>query len=98
MIVGFRDRWLQEFFLLDQRSKHVPSELATRLFRKLQLLDDSSVDADLRVPVSNHFEKLRGNLEGWHSIRVNERWRLIFRWEGGRGEAADVYLDNHDYR
>jgi len=98
MIVGFRDRWLQEFFLLDQRSKHVPSEPATRLFRKLQLLDDSSVDADLRVPLSNHFEKLRGNLEGWHSIRVNERWRLIFRWEGGRGEAADVYLDNHDYR
>jgi proteic killer suppression protein len=52
----------------------------------------------LRVPPSNHFEKLRGNLDGQHSIRVNEQWRLIFQWNGSRGEAAEVYLDNHSYR
>jgi len=51
----------------------------------------------LRVPPSNHFEKLRGKLEGFHSIRVNDRWRLIFRWDGGRGEASGVYLDDHSY-
>jgi proteic killer suppression protein len=47
---------------------------------------------------SNHFEKLRGSLAGWHSIRVNEQWRLVFRWNGRRGEASEVYLDNHSYR
>jgi toxin HigB-1 len=41
------------------------------------------------------FEKLRGNLAGFHSIRVNDQWRLIFRWDGGRGEAEGVYLDDH---
>lgn len=69
-----------------------------RLFRKLQLLDDAMSDSDLRVPPSNHFEKLRGNLLGWHSIRVNEQWRLVFQWNGARAEAAEVYLDNHGYR
>jgi toxin HigB-1 len=50
------------------------------------------------VPPSNHFEKLRGNLAGHCSIRVNNQCRLIFRWDGSRGEAEGVYLDNHSYR
>jgi proteic killer suppression protein len=41
---------------------------------------------------------LRGRLDGCHSIRVNQQWRLIFRWDGGRGEASDLYLDDHGYR
>ena len=98
MILGFRDRWLRKFFLLDLSSRSIPSNLESRLFRKLQLLDDATDDSDLRVPPSNHFEKLRGNLDGWHSIRVNDQWRLIFQWNGSRGEAAEVYLDNHSYR
>jgi len=98
MILGFRDRWLLEFFLHDLDSRKIPSDLESPLFRKLQLLDDATSDADLRVPPSNHFEKLRGGLAGWHSIRINDQWRLIFRWNGRRGEAAEVYLDNHSYR
>jgi len=47
---------------------------------------------------SNHFEKLRGDLAGFHAIRVNDRWRLVFRWNGSRGEAESVYLDDHSYR
>ena len=50
------------------------------------------------MPPSNHFEKLRGELAEYHSIRVNQKWRLIFRWNGKRGEAADIYLDDHSYR
>jgi proteic killer suppression protein len=98
MILGFRNRWLQDFFVLDVASRNIPSDLEGRLFRKLQMLDDANSDADLRVPRSNHFEKLRGNLAGWHSIRVNSQWRLVFRWNGNKGEAAEVYLDNHSYR
>jgi proteic killer suppression protein len=98
MILGFRDRWLREFFVHDVDSQKIPAELDRRLFRKLQLLDDAKSDSDLRVPPSNHFEKLKGNLAGWHSIRVNEQWRLIFKWDGSLGEAGQVYLDKHSYR
>ena len=98
MISSFRDDWLRAFFVDDVHSRNIPSDLASRLFRKLQMLDDATTDQDLRVPPSNHFEKLRGKLEGFHSIRVNSQWRLIFRWDGRRGEASGVYVDDHSYR
>jgi proteic killer suppression protein len=98
MIVSFRDEWLRAFFVADRRSRNIPPDIESRLFRKLQMIDDARTDQDLRVPPSNHFEKLRGNLVGFHSIRVNEQWRLVFRWDGGNGEAKSVYLDDHTYR
>jgi proteic killer suppression protein len=98
MIVSFRDVWLRDFFVEDKWAQSIPPDLESRLFRKLQMIDDATTDRDLRVPPSNHFEKLKGRLDGCHSIRVNSQWRLIFRWSGDRGEANAVYLDNHDYR
>lgn len=98
MIASFRDDWLRAFFVDDKRSKPIPPDIESRLFRKLQMIDDATSDEDLRVPPSNHFEKLRGALAGFHSIRVNRQWRLVFRWDGEKGEAARLYLDNHDYR
>ncbi|MBM3544154.1 MAG: type II toxin-antitoxin system RelE/ParE family toxin [Alphaproteobacteria bacterium] len=98
MIISFRDEWLRAFFMDDVRSRKIPLDLENRLFRKLQMLDDAISDQDLRVPPSNHFEKLSGKLKGLHSIRVNRQWRLVFRWDGKSGEAAGVYLDDHSYR
>jgi proteic killer suppression protein len=98
MIVSFRDDWLRVFFVEDTRSKKIPSDLEGRLFRRLQMIDDATTDQDLRVPPSNHFEKLLGNLAGFHLIRVNKQWRLVFRWDGSRGEATGIYLDDHSYR
>ena len=98
MIVSFRDAWLRDFFLEDKWNKKIPRDLEDRLFLRLQLLDDATSDGDLRVPPGNHFEKLKGSLEGFHSIRVNQQWRLIFRWDGTRGEAREVFLNNHSYR
>ncbi len=72
--------------------------MEARLFRKIQMIDDATTDQDLRVPPSNHFEKLAGKLQRFHSIRVNTQWRLVFEWDGGRGEATGVYLDDHSYR
>jgi toxin HigB-1 len=98
MIISFRDDWLRDFFVEDAKSKKIPSNIESRLFRKIQMIDDAMTDEDLRVPPSNHFEKLRGHLEGLHSIRVNKQWRLVFRWDGGRGEATGIYLDDHSYQ
>ena len=98
MIVSFRNDWLRAFFVNDIRSKKIAPDLESRLFRKLQMIDDATTDQDLRIPPSNHFEKLRGDLEGLHSIRVNKQWRLIFQWVGAKGEATNVYLDDHSYQ
>ncbi|MFP9136877.1 type II toxin-antitoxin system RelE/ParE family toxin [Devosia sp. XGJD_8] len=96
MIGSFRDEWLRAFFVDDARTGRIPPDLERRLFRKLQMLDDAVSEQDLRVPPSNHLEKLRGHLDGWHSIRVNQRWRLVFRWIDG--EIMQLYLDDHSYR
>jgi toxin HigB-1 len=96
MIESWQKAWLRRFFEEDIHSPRIPADLRDRLFLKLQLLDDATIDADLRSPPSNRFEKLSGNLEGWHSIRVNDQWRLIFQWQ--EGKAREVYLDNHSYR
>ena len=96
MIATWRDEWLRQFFEDDKHSRKIPADIEDRLFRRLQMIDDATCDADLRVPTSNHFEKLSGSLAGLHSIRVNDRWRLIFEWDGS--EADGIYLDDHSYR
>ena len=96
MIESWADEDLRLFFLQDRRCSKIPADLETRLFRKLQLIDDATVDADLRVPPSNHFEKLKGKLAGLYSVRVNQQWRLIFHWADCK--ASRLYLDNHSYR
>ena len=98
MILSFRNDWLRELFVNDVRSKKIPADVESRLFRKIQMIDDATTDADLRTPPSNHFEKLRAKLARFHSIRISKQWRLVFKWDGGRGEASDLYLDNHSYR
>lgn len=98
MIVEFRDKWLRDFYLLDKSSKRIPASISRALFRKLQMLDDAETDLDLRSPPSNHFEKLSGNLAGKHSIRINQKWRLVFDWDASRAEVNNVYLDDHSYR
>ncbi len=98
MIINFRDNWLRIFFVDDIQPKKIPTGIRSRLFRKLQLLDDATSDADLRSPPSNHFEKLSGKLKGKCSIRVNNQWRIIFIWDDERGEAENIYLDNHTYK
>ena len=98
MIKTFRDNWLHDFFVEDIQSKKIPVIIRSRLFRKLQLLDDATRAADLRSPPSNHFEKLSGQLKDKCSIRVNNQWRIVFIWDDERGEADGIYLDNHAYK
>jgi len=61
--------------------------------RKLDMLEASFNEEDLRVPPSNRFEHLKGDLKGFYSIRINEQFRLIFRFENSN--AYDVYIDDY---
>jgi proteic killer suppression protein len=65
-------------------------ELQDLVRRKLLMIDVAQDLSDLRSPAGNRLEKLRGDLNGYHSIRVNKRWRIIFRWNDG--EVLDVEL------
>jgi proteic killer suppression protein len=98
MIKNFRDVWIHNFFVNNIQHKKIPASIRNPLFRKIQMLDDATCDLDLRSPPSNHFERLSGSLKGRCSIRINKQWRLVFFWDDSRGEAGNVYLDNHDYK
>ena len=84
---------LAEHLFDDRRSKATrsfPAELRRVARRKLLYLHDAAVLGDLRLPPGNRLEKLRGDWQGFHSIRINNQWRLVFRWTGGN--AIDVQI------
>lgn len=71
-----------------------PQELRRVARRKLLYLHDAAELKDLRVPPGNRLESLKGNRKGLHAIRINDQWRVVFRWQGGN--AFDVaVIDYH---
>lgn len=84
MIVSFGDRRTEDFFhgVRSARIRRVPPSIRASALRKLDMLNGARSLDDLRVPPANRLEALRGNLAGRHSIRVNDQWRIVFRWEG----------------
>jgi proteic killer suppression protein len=92
MIVSFGDRLAASLFD-DRRSKDVrrfPVELHRIARRKLLYLHDAAALTDLAVPPGNRLERLRGERAGYYSIRINDQWRVVFRWEAGN--ALDVQV------
>jgi proteic killer suppression protein len=74
------------------RVRQLPSDVQVRAFRKMISIDAAEQVEDLRQPPSNRLEKLKGARAGQHSIRVNDQWRLCFRWAGG---AHDVEITDY---
>lgn len=62
------------------RSKKLPSEIQNVARRKLRMLNNAVDINDLRIPPANRLEKLKGDLSEYHSIRINNQWRIIFKW------------------
>lgn len=94
MIRSFADREAERIWG-GRRSRRLPSDIQDVALRKLRMLNQAQVLADLRVPPGNRLEALKGARAGQHSIRVNQQWRICFTWrEGG---ASDVEIvDYHD--
>ena len=63
-------------------------------WRKLDMLNRAHSLEDLRIPTANRLESLQGDLRGFYSIRVNDRWRLVFRWRDGNTEELRI-VDYH---
>ncbi len=92
MIRSFRDADTQRVFRRE-RSRRLPPDVQRRAHRKLLLLDAAEALQDLRIPPGNRLERLSGDRAGQHSIRVNDQWRLCFRW--ARNDAADVEITDY---
>ena len=92
----FKDIALQRFWAdpSPATSRSFPADLIKVIYRKLQMLDAANTIQDLRIPPSNHLEKLTGDRKGQYSIRVNKQYRLCFIWNGF--EALEVeFVDYH---
>jgi len=89
MIVSFRDKEAEKIWR-GHRSKKLPQAIQQRVLNKLAMIHRSKNIHDLRVPPSNHLERLSGDREGQYSIRINQQWRLCFRWENGNTHDFEV--------
>ena len=75
------------------RSGKLPGTIQNIARRKLRMLNNSQNLNDLRIPPSNHLEKLSGELKGMHSIRINQQWRIVFKWQSGN--ALNVTIKDY---
>jgi proteic killer suppression protein len=92
MIASFGGKQTEDLFhgRPSARTRRFPPDLTRLALRKMEVLNAASSVIDLRAPPGNRLEALKGDLQGFHSIRVNQQWRLVFRWEGS--DAHEVRL------
>jgi toxin HigB-1 len=93
VIAGFKCHetehiWQRQF------SRKLPSQIQQKALHKLQLLDAAVRLENLMVPPGNRLEALKGDRQGQHSIRINQQWRLCFRWVNGNAHDVEI-VDYH---
>jgi proteic killer suppression protein len=89
MIKSFRDAETEKVFKR-RFSRRLPNDIQTVALRKLRMLSNAADLSDLRSPPANRLERLSGDREGQHSIRVNDQWRICFRWRGGDAHEVEI--------
>lgn len=77
-----------------ERVKGLSTKLQEIARRKLRMLNNSQNLTDLQVPPSNRLEKLKGNFKEFYSIRINDQWRIIFKWNAGNADEVEI-IDYH---
>lgn len=93
MIISFGNNETEQVWL-GNRGKKLPIEIQNIGRRKLRMLNNSVNIADLRIPPANRLEKLSGNLKDFYSIRINNQWRIIFKWNTGNASEVEM-IDYH---
>jgi toxin HigB-1 len=90
-IRGFARRPVEDFFLTGRAHRREGwATAATVVKRKLDMIDYAATLNDLSSPPGNRLEALRGDLKGFHSIRVNDQWRIVFRWTPDGPDEVDI--------
>jgi proteic killer suppression protein len=93
MILSFGSKETQKIWD-GERVKKIPNEIQEISRRKLRMLNNSQNLTDLQIPPSNKLEKLKGDRKEYYSIRVNNQWRIIFKWHNGNASNVDI-IDYH---
>jgi proteic killer suppression protein len=93
MLRSFRDKDTERVWQRKQARKLDEATQRTAL-RKLLILDAADAIGDLRVPPGNRLEKLKGDRSGFYSIRINQQWRICFRWTAAGPEDVEI-IDHH---
>lgn len=90
MIRSFADPDAERLFQR-RRVKRLGPDIQRAALRKLAMLDAATTLNDLKAPPGNRLEALKGDRRGQHSIRVNDQWRIVFKWhDGGADDVAIV--------
>lgn len=89
MIKSFGDAETEQLWT-EERSRHIPANLRRAALKRLQMLNAAGTLGDLLVPPGNRLERLRGDREGQHSIRVNDQCRLCFLWRDGNAYEVEI--------
>jgi len=93
MITSFGSKETEKIWNGD-RVKNLPQEIQQIERRKLRMLNNSQNLIDLKVPPSNKLEKLSGKMSAFYSIRINDQWRIVFKWNDGNSSDVTV-MDYH---
>ncbi|MBM9589695.1 type II toxin-antitoxin system RelE/ParE family toxin [Leptospira sp. 201903075] len=93
MILSFGDKETEKIFN-QFFSKRIPPEIQKKALTKLILLDNAEKEDDLKSPPSHRLESLKGDLNGFYSIRINDQWRIIFKFEQGNCNQVSI-IDYH---
>ncbi|MFZ0456071.1 MAG: type II toxin-antitoxin system RelE/ParE family toxin [Ignavibacteriaceae bacterium] len=92
MIKSFKDKETEKIFN-QEYSRKIPRQIQYRALKKLILIQSAEKEYDLIVPLSNHFEHLKGKRKDECSIRINDQWRICFKFENGN--AYDVGVEDY---
>ena len=92
MISSFKDKNTRELYETGANRRF--ASIARVALRKLDMIAAATTVETLRVPPGNRLEPLSGNREGWWSVRVNDQWRVCFRWVGSNAEDVEI-VDYH---
>ena len=97
MIVSFGDRATEDLFhdRPTSRTRRFPRDILAAALVILDMLNAAAALLDLRSPPGNRLEALKGDMKGLYSIRVNDQWRLVFRWSADKAHEVRL-LDYHD--
>lgn len=92
MIKSFKDNETEKIYFRE-RSRKLPPDIQQVALRKLRMINNAKTISDLRIPPANRLEKLTGNRSGQYSIRINDQWRVCFKWKDG--DATDVEITDY---
>ena len=92
MIVSFSNKLAKDLVeeLKSKETRSFPAELHRSARKKLAMVHSARDVIDLRVPPGNRLERLKGDFKGFYSIRINDQWRIVFKFEGGNASEVSV--------